>query len=109
MRLNLTGSGLCSESNANILSVYLPWSVSWLFYNGVAVEKLLSWGGTIFTSFCAFLAPLLLALKATTEYNKGSISTWGGFVFSLRTEKIILCMLILLASILVLVSAIISN
>lgn len=67
LRLNLTGSGLCSTGTANILAVYLPWAISWLFYNGAAVEQLLSWGGMLFTSICAFLAPFILALKTTFD------------------------------------------
>lgn len=61
-RLNLTGSGICSKFLANILAVYLPWGVSWIFYVGGSTTNLLGWGGILFTSVIAFLAPLLLSL-----------------------------------------------
>ena len=38
-----------------------------MFYNGEATTSLLGWGGIIFTSIIAFLAPLLLALHATKK------------------------------------------
>merc|ERR1711982_55008 len=106
MRLNLTGSGLCTERNANLLAVYIPWTVSWLFYNGAAVEQLLSWGGMLCTSICAFLAPTLLALKATmsdstitkTSLSKeGSIPVWFGFYLSEKWDKIALFVLVILS------------
>merc|ERR1711862_324719 len=103
MRLNLTGSGLCTERNANLLAVYIPWTVSWLFYNGAAVEQLLSWGGMLCTSICAFLAPTLLALKATmsdstitkTSLSKeGSIPVWLVFIY-LKNGIKLLCLYLL--------------
>lgn len=42
-RLNLVGSGLCSESTAKVLSVYFPFAVSWFLYDSEAITKLLSW------------------------------------------------------------------
>jgi hypothetical protein len=33
-RMNLTGRRMVSRSNADLLAVYLPFSVSWLFYTG---------------------------------------------------------------------------
>jgi hypothetical protein len=42
-RLNLVGSGLCSEATANILAVYFPFALSWLLYDSTAVTKILSW------------------------------------------------------------------
>jgi len=105
IRLNLTGSGLCTTQKANILAVYLPWAISWLFYNGAAVEQLLSWGGMLFTSICAFLAPTLLALKATLQSSeKGSVPVWFGVELSPRADKIALFVLVILSVLLVLVS-----
>lgn len=105
MRLNLTGSGLCSVQKANILAVYLPWAISWLFYNGARVEQLLSWGGMLFTSICAFLAPTILALKATYKSNeKGSVPAWFGIELSVRGDKIALYLLVIMSTVLVLVS-----
>jgi hypothetical protein len=63
-RYNLTHSGLCSTRTANILVVWLPWGLAWLFYQGTAVGDLLSWGGTLLTSALAFILPLYLALRA---------------------------------------------
>ena len=105
MRLNLTGSGLCSVQKANILAVYLPWAISWLFYNGARVEQLLSWGGMLFTSICAFLAPTILALKATYKSNeKGSVPAWFGIELSARGDKIALYLLVIMSTVLVLLS-----
>lgn len=33
-RMNLTGRGMLTTSKANLLAVYLPFSISWLFYTG---------------------------------------------------------------------------
>jgi amino acid permease len=63
-RYNLTHSGLCSVRTANILVVYLPWCVGWIFYAGNAVGALLQWGGILFTSAVAFVLPLYIAIKA---------------------------------------------
>lgn len=61
-RYNLVNSGLCSERLANWLVVYIPWGLSWIFYQGSAIATLLSWGGVLFTSAVAFILPLALAL-----------------------------------------------
>ena len=42
-RLNLVGSGMCSEATANVFAVYLPFGLSWFLYDGSAITKLLSW------------------------------------------------------------------
>jgi amino acid permease len=42
-RLNLVGSGLCSERVGNLFAVYFPFAVSWFLYDGDTVTKLLSW------------------------------------------------------------------
>lgn len=92
-RLSLTGGGneyrassegnqFCSLRTANILAVYLPFGVSWLFYQGSKVTLLLSWGGMIFTSLVSFLLPLALALYVVnTKFDeyKGSVRVypWG--------------------------------
>eukprot|EP00550_Attheya_septentrionalis_P006573 CAMPEP_0198290160 /NCGR_PEP_ID=MMETSP1449-20131203/8119_1 /TAXON_ID=420275 /ORGANISM="Attheya septentrionalis, Strain CCMP2084" /LENGTH=421 /DNA_ID=CAMNT_0043988619 /DNA_START=161 /DNA_END=1423 /DNA_ORIENTATION=- len=43
MRLNLVGSGLCSQKTGNFFAVYLPWALSWTLYFGESVKELLSW------------------------------------------------------------------
>ena len=72
-RLNLTGSGY-SKFIGDIFAVYLPFSLSWLFYRGNMVTGLLTWGGMLFTSLIAFLFPLFLAMRALEKSeNPGSI------------------------------------
>jgi len=61
-RLSLTGGEICSTTTANILAVYLPFGLSWIFYQGDAITSLLSWGGVIFTSLVAFILPLIIAM-----------------------------------------------
>ena len=119
-RMNLTGGdgadddeggGLCCSNNggmtnrmANILAVYLPWSISWLLYRGSAITVLLGWGGVLFTSMVAFLFPLMLAFHTTVEFDTskslstdivdgpaigaGSIRVYGGW-FESRSVQII--------------------
>lgn len=108
-RLNLVGSGLCSETVANILSIYLPWLVSWIFYTGEKVSALLGWGGVIFTSIIVFLAPLLLALHVRMEYNTdGSVPVYGGCCAS-KPSQIAVLVLFILASVLSIVLALIGE
>jgi len=66
-RYNLTHSGLCSERTANLLVVWIPWSLSWAFYTGNSIGDLLDWGGVFLTSAVAFLLPLYLALRALRQ------------------------------------------
>ena len=66
-RYNLTHSGLCTERTANILVVYIPWGLAWLFYQGDAVGDLLSWSGTLLTSALAFILPLYVAIRALQQ------------------------------------------
>lgn len=47
----------------NALVVYIPWGMSWLFYQGDAIATLLDWGGVLLTSAIAFLLPLYLAYR----------------------------------------------
>lgn len=108
VRLNLTGSGLCSTFTANILAVYVPWGVSWLFYSGGATG-LLGWGGIIFTSIIAFLAPLGLALHAESEFDvDGSIKIYGNLELTKR-QKIITLYALLMFSIASIVLAVIGQ
>lgn len=72
-RLNLTGSGY-SQFTGDLCAVYLPFGLSWLFYQGKLITELLSWGGMLFTSLIGFLLPLLLAIQALqVSTNSGSI------------------------------------
>jgi len=87
LRLNLTGNGLCSTKMGNVIAVWFPWCVSWMLYQGASVKELLSWGGAIFTSFVAFIAPLLLELHANyVSQTRGSISVFGGFIKTRESE-----------------------
>lgn len=79
-RLNLSGSELCTEFEANILAVYLPWSTAWLLYSGGKTTALLGWGGIFFTSIIVFIAPLVLALHTINNSDsEGSIKVYGRF------------------------------
>jgi len=107
MRLNLTGSGMCSRKTGDFLAVILPWSISWLFYKSAITTKLLSWGGILFTSIIAFVAPLALALVSVL------VSKCHGFVpvcgklhcfDSQKAEVFSLVSLISLASVSILLS-----
>lgn len=83
-RYNMVSAGLCSDLGANTLVVYLPWAVSWAFYQGDAIEELLSWGGVLFTSAAAFILPLYLALRVMLHYPEaqGSIDVYCGYLES---------------------------
>lgn len=109
-RMNLTGSGLVSKPVGNLLAVVLPFSISWVFYQGEAITKLLSWGGILFTSVTAFILPLLISLHSlATSTNEGSVpvfKAWGEI--SRQTEKRILIGL-LVAAILSILAAIFGN
>jgi hypothetical protein len=72
-RYNLTHSGLCSTRTANILVVWIPWGVAWLFYQGEAVGDLLAWSGTLLTSALAFILPLYLAFRALKSQTDLSV------------------------------------
>jgi len=119
-RLSLTGGGnenrdnsignqFCSVPVANILSVYLPFGFSWLFYQGSMVTILLSWGGMIFTSLVSFLLPLALALYVVTnkfEDFKGSVKVYPWHLNDILSSKesqihalrVLLCMSIVLVA-----------
>ncbi len=80
-RLNLKGGSSTrgmSERMANCLAVYLPFSISWMFYKGDSVTQLLSWGGTICTSLIAFVFPWLVALQALRVVGVGFGGNGGG-------------------------------
>jgi hypothetical protein len=89
-RYNLVNSGLCNETLANWLVVYIPWGISWTFYQGTAVSSLLAWGGVLFTSLVAFILPLALSLY-TLLYRvgdeDGSVDVYGGFIRSIQGKK----------------------
>ena len=99
-RMNLTGGGLTTHRVGNLLAVYLPWSISWMFYQGNLITQLLSWGGVFFTSAVAFLLPLMLALHTVLEFDQeGSIQVYGskGWIVSKRAQIVALVVLITLA------------
>jgi hypothetical protein len=90
-RMSLEGSGLTTHKTGNILAVFLPFSISWMLYQGASVTTLLAWGGVLFTSAVAFLLPLVLALHILKEYEReGVISVYRGFaVVQTREQKIV--------------------
>ncbi|GKY92304.1 hypothetical protein MPSEU_000201500 [Mayamaea pseudoterrestris] len=88
-RYNLTHSGLCSERTANLLVVWIPWSVAWVLYQGDAVGELLQWGGTFLTSAVAFLLPLFLALVVLTTTDRvGALRVYGNKLWLSRNSQI---------------------
>jgi len=89
LRMNLTGSGLCSTFTANFLSVYLPWGTVWLLYAGGKTSDLLGWCGIIFTSIIVFLGPILLAIHAMTEVDdEGAVKVYGGTCLKSRRSQL---------------------
>lgn len=105
-RCNLTGSGLCTRFQANILAVYLPWAVAWTLYSGGKTTALLGWGGIFFTSLIVFVCPLLLAMHTmySTKEN-GSVDVYGG-LFKKRNEQELVLFCLIIASIVSIVMAI---
>jgi hypothetical protein len=85
-RYNLVNSGLVSKPVANMLVIYIPWGLSWMFYQGNDIADLLSWGGVLFTSVVAFILPLALALYTLLRCDvEGSIKV--GFSQALWARK----------------------
>lgn len=106
-RMNLTGSGLCSRRVGNVLAVYVPFSISWMFYQGDAVTELLAWGGVLFTSAVAFILPLLLALHTVLEFDaQGVIDVYYGKFTSWNAQRNALVVLLVLAVVSVIVAII---
>lgn len=99
-RMSFDDSGLLTRPQANVLSVYLPFSASWLFYQGDSVTKILSWGGILFTSLVAFILPLWISLHSLdTSNQEGVISVYGRWGVTLKnTQKSILKGLMILAA-----------
>jgi hypothetical protein len=108
-RLNLTGSGLCSDGTGNVLAVYGPFAAAWMLYDGKAVTKLLSWGGIIFTSLVTFLLPLLLAIHVVrTSDTEGSILVYGSWFRGKNAHLMSLYILLALA-VLAIIVAVLGN
>ena len=109
-RTNLTGSGLFSRNAANALAVYLPFFSSWLFYQGNAITRLLSWGGIIFTSVVAFILPLLIALHTLdTSDEQGVITVYGKYIVSSKERQRFFLHVLMVLSVLSIFAAIIGN
>jgi hypothetical protein len=110
-RYNLTHSGLCSTRTANLLVVWIPWGLAWLFYQGDAVGDLLAWGGTLLTSALAFILPLYLALRAlksqTDLFSGGSIPIYvSSYMIHNRSAQIVALRILLGIAILSVIAAI---
>ncbi len=102
------GSGLCSEFTANILAIYLPWGISWIFYSGGATS-LLGWGGIIFTSIIVFIEPLRLALHAESEFDsEGSVQVYGSLKMT-KKQKIYTLYALMCVSIVSIILAVIGE
>jgi hypothetical protein len=101
-RYNLTHSGLCTTRTANLLVVWIPWGLAWIFYQGDAIGELLDWSGTLLTSAVAFILPLYLALRALAmdpeELRQGSVSVYRRkFMESRKSQIMSLYVLLFLA------------
>lgn len=106
-RMNLTGSGLCSRTVGNLLAVWFPFSISWMFYQGDAVTELLAWGGVLFTSAVAFILPLVLALHTVLEFDaQGAIDVYFGKFTEWDAQRNALVVLLGLAVVSVIVAVI---
>jgi len=87
-RMNLTGRNMVSRKTANMFAVYLPFSISWLFYTGDWVTELLSWGGMMFTTLVAFILPLLISLYTLGGTDEpGSVQIYGRFDLSSKESQ----------------------
>lgn len=105
-RCNLTGSGLCTRFQANLLAVYLPWGAAWTLYSGGRTTALLGWGGIFFTSLIVFICPLLLAMHTMySTKEKGSVSIYGGW-FEKRSEQELILFCLIIFSIISIVMAV---
>ena len=101
MRLNLVGSGVCSDAVGKHLTGTLPWITSWLLYQGKAIEKLLSIGGLL-TSLIVFIGPLSLALYVSfTKSDIGAVPHIPFFGNSKRAEQIELSLIFIFTTIIV--------
>ena len=108
-RLNLTGSGLCTEFVANLFAVYLPWSTAWVLYTGTKTTALLGWGGIFFTSIIVFICPLCLALHAVYEsQGQGSVKVYGKF-FQEKSKQEVALIVLLVASLVSIILAVIGE
>lgn len=88
-RYNLTHSGLCSVRTANWLVVYIPWSISWILYQGNSIGILLAWGGTLLTSIVAFILPLYISIKALkVSTDNGSVAVYGQYLTNKLSSNI---------------------
>jgi len=98
-RYNLVNSGLCSERLANWLVVYIPWGLSWVFYQGSSIASLLSWGGVLFTSAVAFILPLALSLYLLTYKADlvGAIDVYGQVIQTQTGKKRVVIVLLVTA------------
>ena len=106
-RLNL--HGICSRSVANMLAVYFPFAASWVLSSSGGVTKLLSWGGTIFTSLIAFILPLVLTIHVLVQDDsEGSIDVYYGW-FKRRTSQLLSLRILLVLAALAIVVAIGGN
>jgi hypothetical protein len=102
-RYNLTHSGLCTTCTANLLVVWIPWGLAWIFYQGDAIGELLDWSGTLLTSAVAFILPLYLALRALVmdpeERLKGSVTIYrSSFLASRKAQIMSLYVLLFIAA-----------
>lgn len=109
-RLNLTGQNLMSRSTANIFAVYLPFSISWLFYTGDWVTQLLSWGGMMFTTLVVFILPLLISLRTLKVTDEpGSVQIYGSWDLTSKESQASALKVLLVLSVLASIAAFLGN
>mmetsp|Transcript_6793 Transcript_6793/g.13414 ORF Transcript_6793/g.13414 Transcript_6793/m.13414 type:complete len:540 (-) Transcript_6793:1023-2642(-) len=63
-RYSLLVGRVCGPRMSNFWSVYFPWLVSWLFYEGGLFTELIAWGGDLAIGPINFVMPLLVTLTA---------------------------------------------
>lgn len=111
-RLNLTGGFPRSKKRcrvANVFALCFPFAISWCLNDTGAVTAALSWGGTIFSTFSAFVLPLLLTIYVVKACEiGGSVPVYWGWFTSKHSELTSLHILLALTAFAI-VAAIVGN
>jgi hypothetical protein len=106
-RLNLTGSGMCTQRTGNMLAVYLPFFSAWLLSGAGSITTLLGWGGIIFTSLVAFIFPLALTLHTIHDCDAvGSIDVYSGLIADSKSAQLLWVRILLVLAVLAIVVAV---
>lgn len=67
---NLYGSGATSWPVAVLISIVLPWAISWIANSGAMFSFLLNAAALFCGGFTGFFVPILLYIKAQNDYKK---------------------------------------